>query len=81
MKCYQHTGISLPSSSMMVIVKEWSPLISIGMCLCCGSTFIVIKNVSFCSGIMSSIIFTLKEANNSPLGMVTVEVSGDDTPV
>ena len=51
------------------------------MCPCCGSTFIVIKNVSFCSGIMSSIIFTLKEADNSPLGMVTVEFSGDDTPV
>jgi len=64
---------------MMVIIKEWSPLIFTGRQLDCRST--VRENVSFSSCTVSSIIFTLNGTDNCPLGMVTEEVTGDITPV
>ena len=54
---------------MMVIVKEWSPLIVTGRQLDGRSKFI--ENVSFSSCIVSSVIFTLNGATNSPLEIVT----------
>ena len=58
---------------MMVIVKEWSPLIVTGRQLDCKST--IKENVSFSSCTESLTTFTLNETDNCPLGMVT-EVEG-----